>query len=270
MFSVLLSIYHKESPSFFRQSLDSIFSQTQLPAEIVLVEDGPLTPELYAVIDEYSSRYNIIKVIKLQNNSGLGIALNEGMKHCSHDLVARMDTDDIAKPYRFEKQLAIFENNPNVDVCSSWIEEFADNTDNIISTRKLPDKHWDIVRFARTRCPINHPAVMFRKSVVQAVGGYKHFLWQEDYYLWIRLIMDGAKFYNIQESLLYFRASPEMFGRRGGWKYLITEMRFHIMIYKLGFISLIRMIINICIRIPIRLCPNRLRELLYTSVLRSN
>ena len=104
-FSVILSLYFKEQPSYLIQSLDSIFSQTLLPDEIVLVKDGPLTPELDNIVSEYEKRYNIIKVIPLEKNLGLGKALNEGLKHCSHDLVARMDTDDIAYPNRFEKQV---------------------------------------------------------------------------------------------------------------------------------------------------------------------
>lgn len=269
MFSVLLSIYYKETPSFFRQSLDSIFSQTRLPAEVVLVEDGPLTDELYAIINEYANRYNILKIIPLPQNVGLGLALNEGLKHCTYELVARMDTDDIAKPDRFEKQLSIFENHPDVDVCSAWIEEFIDEPNNIVSIKKVPEKHWRIIKYAQKRCPVHHPVVMYRKSAVMLVGGYKHLPLMEDYYLWILLMIDGAKFYNIQESLLFFRTSLEMFSRRGGWKYLMTEMRFHILCFKLEFITLGRLILNISVRLPIRLCPNKLRAFLYNGVLRT-
>ena len=269
MFSVLLSVYHKETTSFLRQSLDSIFSQTRLPAEVVLVEDGPLTDELFAAIDEYVKQYDILKVIPLPQNVGLGVALNEGLKYCTYELVARMDTDDIAKPDRFEKQLHVFENNPDVDVCSAWIEEFIDEPNNIVSIKKVPEKHWEIVKYAQKRCPVNHPVVMFRKSSVQIVGGYKHFPLLEDYYLWIRLMIDGAKFYNIQESLLYFRASSEMFARRGGWKYLMTEIRFQKLIHEMGFVTFGRLAVNSLIRLPVRLCPNKLREFMYTRMLRT-
>ena len=127
-----------------------------------------------------------------------------------------MDTDDIAMPERFEKQLAVFKKYPDIDVVGAWINEFEDNVSNIKSVRKLPELPDDIRQFAKRRNPINHPVVMFRKSAVLAAGGYRHFPLFEDYYLWIRMLMNGAKFYNIQESLLYFRFSPEMFKRRGG------------------------------------------------------
>ena len=116
LFSVLLSLYHKESPLFLRQSLTSIFTQTLLPIEVVLVEDGPLTDELYVIIEESTIRHPELKVVSLPSNQGLGKALNEGLKHCSYDLVARMDTDDIAKPDRFEKQMAVFLEHPEIDV----------------------------------------------------------------------------------------------------------------------------------------------------------
>ena len=149
LFSVLLSLYHKESPLFLRQSLTSIFTQTLLPIEVVLVEDGPLTDELYAVIKEFTSRYPKLKVISLPTNQGLGKALNEGLKHCSYDLVARMDTDDIAKPNRFEKQLEIFKNHPEIDIVSSWIDEFEGDITHIISIRKVPEFHKDIYKYAK-------------------------------------------------------------------------------------------------------------------------
>ena len=197
LFSVLLSLYHKESPLFLRQSLTSIFTQTLLPIEVVLVEDGPLTDELYAVIKEFTSQHPELKVISLPTNRGLGKALNEGLKHCSYDLVARMDTDDIAKPDRFEKQLAIFLEHPEIDVVGAWIDEFEGEVSNVLSMRKVPEQHENILRFAKGRCPVNHPVVMFRKSAVLKAGGYKHFPLFEDYYLWVRMLMNGARFYNI-------------------------------------------------------------------------
>lgn len=268
MFSVLLSIYKKEQASYFKQSLDSLFSQTLLPDEIVLVKDGPLTNELECLVANYQQRSSILKVISLPMNNGLGKALNEGLKHCSYDIVARMDTDDIAKPDRFEKQIKVFAEHPELDVVGAWIDEFEGDTLNIISTRKLPMLSTAIYEFAKMRSPLNHPVVMFKKDAVLNVGGYLHFPLLEDYYLWVRMLMNGAKFYNIQESLLYFRFSPNMFKRRGGWRYVLNEFRFQYMIYRIGFISLNRFLINICIRLSVRLIPNCIRSFLYKKVLR--
>lgn len=268
MFSVLLSLYYKENPIFLRQSLDSVFRQTLPPDEVILVEDGPLTEALYAVVKEYERKYSMLKVVPLSENVGLGRALNEGLKHCSHELVARMDTDDIALPDRFERQVALFTEKPDVDVCSAWIEEFADNPLHILSGRKVPETHWEIMLYARKRSPINHPVVMFRKSALLSVGCYKHFPLLEDYYLWIRMLINGAKFYNIQENLLYFRTSPQMFKRRGGWKYFRNEFRFQRELLGMKFIGFTRFIRNISIRFIFRIIPNQLRTVLYKTMLR--
>lgn len=270
MFSVLLSVYRKEQPFYFRQSLDSIFLQTLLPDEVVLVKDGPLTAALERVVEEYALKFPALKVITLSKNQGLGKALNEGLKHCSYELVARMDTDDVAKPERFEKQMAVFDVHPELDVVGAWIDEFEEEVTNVISVRKLPVLHEDILAFAKKRNPINHPVVMFKKSAVVAAGEYQHFPLFEDYYLWVRMLMNGSKFYNIPESLLYFRFSPDMFKRRGGWRYARDEFRFQCTLLKLGFIGYFEFCRNVGIRFVSRIIPNEWRSLLYKKILRKN
>lgn len=267
-FSVLFSLYSKENPAFLRQSLDSIFCQTLAPVEIVLIKDGPLTDELENVISEYFVKYPMFKVIPLIKNQGLGKALNEGLKHCSCDLIARMDTDDIAKPDRFEKQIAIFQKYPELDVVGTWIDEFEGDVSNIISVRKLPKTSDEISFFAKSRNPINHPSVMFKKQAVIDVGGYVHFPLFEDYYLWVRMLMNGSKFYNIQESLLFFRFSPDMFRRRGGWRYALDELRFQNVMRRIRFISFFQFVKNISVRFMMRILPNSLRTVLYKRLLR--
>lgn len=268
MFTVLLSVYDKENPSFLIECLDSVLAQSISPTEIILIKDGLLTDNLDRVISQYSMKVPILKVIELPINQGLGRALNEGLKHCSTDIIIRMDTDDIAKSDRFEKQVAIFENNSDIDVVGSWIDEFEEDVCNIISRRKLPEFHEEVYNFAKSRSPINHPTVAFRKEAVVAAGGYKHFPFFEDYYLWVRMLMNGAKFYNIQESLLYFRFSPNMFKRRGGWKYALSELKFQNEIRKIGFISSFTFIKNSSIRFVSRIIPNSLRSMLYKKILR--
>lgn len=268
IFYVLLSLYIKEQPSFLKRCLDSLLSQTLQPNEIVLVKDGPLTSELDAVVSDFAKHCASLKVLALPQNQGLGRALNEGLKYCSYDLVARMDTDDIAKPDRFEKQVRIFNEHPEVDICSAWMEEFFNSPQNSVSIKKLPEIHADIVLYAQSRNPINHPVAMFRKKAVIAAGGYQHFPLFEDYYLWVRMLKNGAKFYNIQESLLYFRISPDMFMRRGGWRYAIDEFRFQKTMLDMGMVSQGRFLRNVLTRFPVRIAPNKIRSWLYQKALR--
>ena len=267
-FSVLMSIYYKDLSQFLVDSLDSILNQTVRPDEIVCVCDGKLTDELYAVLHRYESANEIIKVVSLSENSGLGKALNYGLPFCSNELVARMDADDISKPDRFEKQLAVFKQHPEYDVVGSWIDEFEGTPDNIVSVRKLPESPEQIYAYGKKRCPVNHPVVMFKKTAVLSAGGYQPFPLFEDYYLWVRMLVLGKKFYNIQESLLYFRTSPDMFRRRGGWKYAKDESRFEWIMYSLGYISLADLLVNVPVRFIARIIPNSLRSFLYRKMLR--
>lgn len=267
-FSVLLSLYYKEDPLFLRESLNSVFNQTLLPEEVILVEDGPLTPTLYKVVEDFTRQHIEIKRVVLEKNGGLGNALNEGLKHCSYDLVARMDTDDICKPERFARQVAFMESHPDIDVVGAWIDEFQGNISNVTSVRKPPQSLDGIRAFGKKRNPMNHPVVMFRKEAVEKAGGYQPFPLFEDYYLWVRMILNGAKMYNIPESLLYFRFSPEMFKRRGGWKYALVEIRFQWKLYRLGYTNGLTMIENVCIRMVTRIVPNNFRSWIYKNFLR--
>ena len=268
-FSVLMSIYKKEEPKYFNRAMQSIWDeQTVKPDEIVLVQDGPLTDGLYKAIDEWKAKIGeVFKTVPLEKNVGLGDALNAGIKHCSYELIARMDTDDISIPNRFEKQLKAFENN-DIDICSSWVSEFDSDENEIISYRKLPEKHNEIIVYSKMRSPINHPAVMYKKSIVEKAGGYKHMLWMEDYYLWVRMIINGAKFYNIQEPLVNMRAGYGQLERRGGFKYAIEEFKFLNKLKKIGYLTTIEYLKNILIKVPIRLLPKELLKSVY-GLLRS-
>ena len=263
-----MSVYAKEKSEFLSEALDSIISQTVVPDEIVLVEDGPLPIGLTAVIEKYKEVANIISV-KLQKNVGLGIALNKGLEACSYELVARMDSDDICHKNRFEKQLDFMHKKPDVDICSSWMEEFEYDISNIKALKKVPESHWQIANYIGSRNPMNHPAVMFKKSKVLNSGGYKHFPLFEDWFLWVRMFIKGAKFANIQESLLYFRTSSQLYKRRGGWSYALGSARFQWTLHKLGIISSISAITSSIIRVLVCLMPNKLREVMYNKFLRS-
>jgi glycosyltransferase involved in cell wall biosynthesis len=270
MFSVLMSVYSRENPLWLAESLDSVMNQTLPPSEIVLVKDGPLTPALDSVLDEYAQKFPVLRFVSLDKNMGLGRALNEGLRYCTHEIIARMDTDDIAKPDRFARQLEVLQNNPDIDVVGSWVDEFTGSSDNIIATRRLPECHDSIRMYAKRRNPINHPSVIFRKNMVVKAGGYIHFPLFEDYYLWVRMLMAGSMFLNITDSLILMRVSPEMYKRRGGWKYVRDEWRLQRKFQEIGFISGRETALNVAIRTTVRLFPNSLRSFVYKNLLRSN
>lgn len=263
-YSVLMSVYFKEKPEYLQQSIESILNQTAPTDDFVLVCDGPLTPELDSVIVQYST----LHVVRLKKNGGLGKALNEGMKHCRHDLIARMDSDDISRPDRCERELKVFADHPEVDIVSGTIEEFSTTPDEAYSKRVLQETSEEIVEFAKKRNPFNHPVVMCRKSAVEAAGGYKDFYLLEDYFLWIRMILRGSKGYNIQEPILWMRAGSDLYKRRGGWEYVSSEKKLFSYMLSKGFISKGEYISAVISRAAGAMIPNSVRRFLYKRILR--
>lgn len=267
-FSVLISVYAREKSDYLQQALDSVLCQSCAPSEIVLVKDGLLTPDLDRVIDNFKMRCDTLKVVCLAQNVGLGKALNIGLMHCSHELVARMDSDDISLGDRFEKQLIAFEKHTDVSIVGGWISEFESNPNQIISCRKLPENNEELVRFFRSRSPFNHVTVMFRKSDVLAAGGYQHFYLLEDYWLWARMIKNGARLYNIQQTLVNVRGGTQMAIRRGGWKYARSEVKFQVKLLKMNLIGVGMFSKNVAIRFLVRIMPSKIRGGVYKYLLR--
>lgn len=264
-YSVLISVYYKEKASNFSYCLDSILNQTVPPYEVIVICDGKLTKELYDVLDKYMLKTNTIKKIQLENNVGLGIALNIGLKECSCDIVMRMDSDDFSVPKRAEKELQIIE---NYDIVGSNIIEFEGTIDNIIGERQVPESHEKIIKYAKIRSPFNHPSVMFRKEAVLNAGGYLHMIYAEDYYLWIRMILNGAKCRNISEPLVYMRSGKQMRSRRAGKKYNKSMYLLRKYMLKNKFINFFQYIYCIIGVALVSILPLKIKEWIYVTFLR--
>ncbi|WP_305818612.1 glycosyltransferase [Photobacterium leiognathi] len=223
-FSILMSIYKNEKAEFFEQCMDSIYNQSLQSKDIVIVHDGPLKSELYQVLDKWKSLLPITEIV-LPENVGLGEALNTGLIHCKYDLVARVDTDDINLPNRFQIQYEYMTNNPDTVMCGSHISEFEDRPEEIVSLRKVPLGN-EIAKCIFKRNPFNHMSVMYRKSAVLDSGGYKHLKFMEDYYLWVRMHLKGYKLDNIDLVLVNARIGNGMLERRKGIDYYKSELKF--------------------------------------------
>lgn len=269
-YSVLMSVYKKENPLYLDESISSILSQTAPTNDFVLVCDGPLTGELYSVIDKYTNKYpELFQIVQLEKNMGLGNALNEGMKFCKNELVARMDSDDIAIPERCISQIEQFEKDERLDILSGTVLEFNGTTDNIISKKSLPETNEEIRRYARKRCPFNHPVVMYKKSSVQAAGGYLDFPLFEDYYLWVRMLARGVRAYNIKQPLGFMRSGEDMYSRRGGFGYLKKAVKFRTYMFKNHYCGFADYAVSLGGQILVCLMPVKLRMKLYTKMLRN-
>lgn len=265
-YSVLMSLYKKEHPEYLRLALDSMIKQSVKPDEIILVEDGPLTDDLYDVIKDYEQ---YLHVVKNSQNLGLGLALNEGLKVCKNELVARMDTDDISKPDRCEKQLKRFGEKPELSIVGSHIDEFVGDTLNIISQRRVPLTSKDIYEYAKKRSAFNHPTVMYRKSAVLAEGGYANLKRNQDVDLFGRMLFRGYKAENIDEALLWFRTSDELAARRKSWEntwsYIGTVKKF----WKMGYASFLDYVLVVGAQIVMFVIPIEIQLWIYKRYLRS-
>ncbi len=262
MISVLMSVYKKENPTFLKASLDSIYAQTLKADEIVLVEDGEIPPALEGVISQYPD----LHVVKLEKNLQLGRALEAGLKACHYDLVARMDTDDIMMPDRLERQYRFMMDHPEVASCGSDIAEFMEE-DTILREKHMPTSSEELYRYGKKRNPLNHMTVMFRKSAVEAVGGYRHFPGLEDYDLWSRLLAHGYQIANISEVLVKARIGDRFASRRGGWAYFKRYLELRKEQRRIGYLSTREYIVACVLTFGMTVMPEKLRERAY-AVLR--
>jgi len=264
-FSVLISVYSKENPEFLREALNSIWEgQSLKPLEIVLVKDGPLTDDLDKVIDEFSHKAPL-KIHKLDVNSGLGVALAEGLNVCSCNLVARMDSDDISTTDRFEKQVRFMSKHPEIGVSGTYIAEFETTINNIVSYRRLPTEYIDIQHFAKRRNPLNHMTVIFNKEAVLAAGNYVTVHGYEDYYLWVRMLNNNIKIVNLPEVMVYARIK-DIYAKRRGIKLFTIEFELQKKILSIGFINKFNFISNIFFRALPRLLPVGCLKLVYKFI----
>jgi glycosyltransferase involved in cell wall biosynthesis len=270
-FSVLISIYSKETTIHLTAALNSIINQTLVPDEIVLVKDGPLTTGLDEVIKDFCSKFpNLFKVLSLPFNLGLARALNEGLRVCKYDLIARMDSDDICFPDRFEKQIAYFTTN-DVDILGGQLIEFGKDIDDVISHRKVPLHHQDIVRFMKYRSPFSHPSIILKKSVYEALGGYDSEIFPEDYDFFVRAYLKGFKFANLEDTILWFRMGEDQskaIKRRWGIQYAKNEFKLYKKFYNLGFYNIPMFIKAVMLKIPLRLLSFSIYKFIYFKILR--
>ena len=269
-YSVLMSVYCKEQPEYLRESLMSMLAQTVRTDDLVLICDGPLTEELDQVIEEITGTHpDVIHVHRLPRNEGLAKALNVGLGLCKHALVARMDSDDIALPQRCQLQLEKFEEVPSLSIVGGAVDEFERSPDEITSHKDMPQTHEQVMKYASRRNPFNHPTVMYRKQSVLEVGGYPMEMLHEDYALWAKMLMQGAKGCNLPQTLCLMRTDSKLYARRGGWKYLMQAIKLRWGFYRMGFYSGWNLIVVVGGLIVVCLVPVSVRKNFYRLFLRN-
>lgn len=270
-FTIITSLYKNDQPEFVRVALDSMLvNQTVKPTEIVLVRDGQVPMPLNNLLDEYENNYpGVFNIIRLEQNGGLGNALKIGVEKAKYEILARMDSDDICLPNRFDLQLQYLEQHPEVDIVGGQMTEFINTPDNIIGKRVVPCTNDEIYEFMKSRCALNHVTVMFRKEAVLKAGNYQDWFWNEDYYLWVRMMMAKCKFANLPDVLVNVRSGADQYARRGGRKYYESEKGIKKLQLENGMISRTEYLYFIMQRYVLQiLMPNWLRGWVFRTFAR--
>lgn len=265
-FSVLITVYKNDNPEYFEEALSSIFNQTIKPNEVILVKDGPVTVEIEDKINKFSNaEIDILKVFSLEVNRGLAAALNFGLTYISNEFVIRCDSDDINLPDRFETLINNFPKSNEHAVLGSYMVEFGQGISNRI--RKVPISHSDCLAAIKTRNPVNHPSVIFKKSIIEKLGGYSEELrFAQDYELWGRVIAHGYRVSNLAIPLVNFRTSSEQMMRRGGWvyvKYDIVLMKAFLNSKLLNYTGALKFLVP---RVLGRFIPSSLKRKVYNTL----
>jgi glycosyltransferase involved in cell wall biosynthesis len=261
-FSLLLPTYHADDPDHLRRAFASaVHDQTLRPDEVVLVRDGVVPPRLQTAIDELAGSSPVpVNVVELADNIGLGHALDAGLAACRHEVVARMDADDISLPQRFAVQIPLIA--AGYDLVGSGLLEFHEHEEDVVGRRTPPIRSW-----SRFHDPFNHPTVVYRRSFVQQVGGYEDLPLMEDYWLFARMIDAGARVSNVAEPLVMYRVGAGAYARRGGLELLRSEVRLQRHFRALGFTTRSQYLRNIVVRGGYRLVPEGLRKVAYRRVI---
>lgn len=269
-YSVLMSVYIKDSPVFLEQAIQSMIEQTILCDQFVLVKDGPLDEELNQIIDKFDKEFKgLFSIIENSENLGLGKALDVGIAVCKNELIARMDADDISLPDRCEKLLCMFEQNPQLCLAGTNIDEFYDDPKKIVSSRIVPSDYKSICKFMKRRSAFNHPTVMFKKSEVLRCGGYGKMRRKQDFDLFSRMINMGCYALNINESLLLFRSNEGNYRRRKSWEYCKSYIEVERENFRRGYCSIFDYIIVVIGQIIMHILPIELMKKLSDILLRS-
>nr|WP_276610703.1 glycosyltransferase [Kineococcus siccus] len=272
-FSVLLPVWEADDPAQLRRALASVTAEQELhPDEVLVVRDGPVPAALQRVLDEAvrdGSGGVTVRVLALPRNVGLARALEAGLAACAHDVVARMDADDISLPPRFARQLPVVA--AGADLVGSGLLEMGADEHHLVGRRTPPTDPARIARSARFSDPFNHPTVVYRRSAVAAAGGYRHLPLMEDYWLFARMIADGARVANLADPLVLYRvgdaADGGAYARRGGARLFASELRLQAHLRREGFTTPLQAARNVVVRGGYRFVPTRVRRVAYRALL---
>lgn len=267
-YSVLMSVYAGEQAEFFKKSVDSMLSQTLPTDDFVLVCDGELTAELDELVERYEAENSCFHVLRLDKKAGTGGCANEGLALCKNEYIVKMDSDDIALPNRCEVSMKYLAKHPETDILGAFIEEFDSESGEYIATKKTPQSHEEIMRYARRRNPFNNQTLVYKRSAAQEIGGYSDIKRCEDYDFVVRMLASGAKGRNIGRVLVRYRVTKGNYERRKNWANTRSFIKVRWRIHKMGFSSFMDFLVPTMMQLVIFIMPARLTGAIYKKLLR--
>ena len=226
-FSVLMPLWAKDLPERVEQAIRSVTEEQQLrPDLLILTVDGPLPAPLDALVERVGGgEFGPATVLRHDAHRGVAAALQDGLEASPHELVARADADDLCRPERFARQIPRMHRD-GLDLLGAAMREFSDRIpagEGPLRTRPLT--HEEIIRYLPRHSPFHHPTMVLRRSTVLAVGGYRDLPLLEDYWLWERMMLGGARMANLPDVLVDYRVDEHLFARRGGWRLFASDLR---------------------------------------------
>jgi glycosyltransferase involved in cell wall biosynthesis len=219
-FTAIMPVYSGSVVNEVEQAMESLLKQSLLPDEIIIVIDGPISSEVETLLEKYLKYENRITKKVLDKNLGRGVARNFGALEVKTEFIAIMDSDDIARCDRFEKQIKIMREN-DIDLLGGAIEEFEKFPGDLGQVRRLPALHENIKSIAPFRTPYNNVTIMFRNELFKKIKGYDDFNFVEDWDFAVRALASGAIFYNMPEVLVDVRINKK---RSYNLNYLSEEL----------------------------------------------
>lgn len=226
-FAVLMPLWGKDRAERVEQAVVSATEGQQLrPDLLILTVDGPLTPELEELVKRVEAgAHGPATVLRHSAHRGVAAALQDGLETSPYELVARADADDLCRPERFALQIPRM-GRDRLDLLGGAMREFSDRIapgEGPLRTRPLT--HAEITAYLPRHSPFHHPTMVLRRSTVLAVGGYRDLPLLEDYWLWERMMLGGARMANLPDVLVDYRVDEHLFARRGGWRLFASDLR---------------------------------------------
>ena len=262
-FTVLLPLYQRSDLQLnLPKVLFSIYNNTVVPDDLIILIDGQLTSNFYSLIKLEQKKYNF-KILK-SKKVGLANILNKGIEKVKTCWVSRMDGDDLCELDRFENSKKFM--NFDYDLFGGQIREL-DCRLKYSLLKEVPCSHENIVKSIKYRNPFNHMTVFYKTAFVKKIGGYPDLYLKEDYALWCKFIYHGAKVANMNKIVVTAKTDG-MHARRGGIKYIFSEIKLQKILLSCNLTNIFISLFVCLLRIMIHALPNKIKFLFYNNFLR--